>query len=105
MNSLIVFDARKVVPNPFALTVAAAARARALRQGAEPRVNAEAEPGPHLALREIASGAFAEAELAPFLPDCGAGAPRVAAPQRRLKLCDGSQTAAAAPVLPPRTVH
>jgi len=105
MNSLIVFDAQKVVPDPFALTVAAAARARALRLGAEPRIDAEVEPGPQLALSEIAAGAFAEEELAPFLPDCGAGVPRLAPPHRGLTLCDGGQMAAAAPVLRSRTVH
>ncbi len=105
MNSLIVFDAKKVVPDPFALTMAAAARARALRHGAEPRIDADVEPGPQLALSEIAAGAFAEEELAPFLSIAGAEARRLAPPEARPRLCDGGQTAATAPVLPPRTVH
>ena len=105
MNSLIVFDAKKVVSNPFTLTVAAAARARALRLGAEPRIDAEVEPGPYLALSEIAAGAFAEEELAPFLSIAGAEARRLAPPEARPRLYDGAQRAAAVPVLPPRTVH
>jgi len=105
MDPLIVIDAKKVVPDPFALAVAAAARARALHHGAEPRVNAEVGPGPYLALSEIASGAFREEELAPFLPDGRAVMPRLAAPEPWPKVCDGGREAAAAPVLPPRTVH
>ena len=105
MNPLIVFDAKKVVPNPFALVVAAAARSRALRQGAEPRVDSEVEPGPHLALGEIAADAFAEEELAPFSSIAGAEARRLSPPEPRPRLCDGGQTAAGAPVLSPRTLH
>src|SRR4028119_2205355 len=101
MDPLIVIDAKKVVPDPFALVMAAAARARALRHGAEPRASVPVEPAPDLALSEIASGAFAAEELAPFLPDCRAGVPRLEASKARLELCDGGQTAATAPVLPP----
>jgi len=105
MDPLTVIDAKKVVPDPFALTVAAAARARALRHGAEPRIDAEAEPGAQLALSEIAAGAFAEEELAPFLSNAPAKERRLAPPAARPRLCHGGQAAAAAPVLPPMTVH
>ncbi|WP_210528520.1 DNA-directed RNA polymerase subunit omega [Rubellimicrobium arenae] len=104
MNPLIVFDAKKVVPDPFALTLAAAARARALRQGAEPRVIAGAAPGPHLALAEIAAGAFAKGELASFLPDA-AGVPRLAPPKPRLAIGDGGRPAVAVSVPAKGTVH
>jgi DNA-directed RNA polymerase subunit omega len=104
MNPLIVFDARKVVPDPFALTLAAAARARALRQGAEPRVVAGVDPGPHLALSEIAAEAFDDEELAPFLPNAG-GEPRLPPPQHRLEIGDGSRPALAAPVPAEGAVH
>ncbi|AYM66096.1 DNA-directed RNA polymerase subunit omega [Agrobacterium fabrum] len=39
MDPHVVFDCQDVVPNRFALTVAAAARARALSRGAEPRLD------------------------------------------------------------------
>ena len=105
MDPLIVFDAKKAVPDHFALVVAAAARARALQGGAEPRVDVHSEPGPHLALSEVVSGAFAEEELEPFLPDCRAGVPRLGAPKAGLELCNGGQGVAAAPVLLGRTVY
>ena len=104
MNPLIVFGAREVVSDPFALTLAAAARARALRQGAEPRVDAGVEPGPHLALAEIAADAFAEEELAPFLADA-AGVPPLAPPKPRIAIGDGRRPAVAAPVPAEGTVH
>lgn len=94
MNPLIVFDARKVVPDPFALTLAAAARARALLQGAEPRLHLGAEPGPDLAMTQIAADAFAEEELAPFLTE-PPGVPRLPAARPRLAIDDGRQTAVA----------
>jgi len=37
MDPHVVFDCQKVLPNRFALTLAAAARSRALARGAEPQ--------------------------------------------------------------------
>lgn len=104
MNPLIVFDTREVVTDPFVLTLAAAARARALRQGAEPRVDADVGPGPDLALAEIASGAFAKEELALVLPDLGR-VPRLEPPKPCLKIGDGTRPAVAASVPAKGTVH
>lgn len=104
MNPLIVFDAKEVVTDPFGLTLAAAARARALRQGAESRIIPGVDPGPHLALAEIAGGAFAEEELAPFLPET-AGVPRLAPPRPRLAIGDGRRPAVAASAPAKGTVH
>jgi len=67
MDPFIVFDCAKVMPNRFALTLAAAARSRALHRGAEPRSNRAAASASDLALREIAEGAFTPAELRLFL--------------------------------------
>ena len=67
MDPHIVFDCQKVLPNRFALTLAAAARSRALARGAAARLEAAATGNASdLALREIAAGAFEEFELAPF---------------------------------------
>jgi len=96
MNPLIVLDATKVVPNPFALTMAAAARTRALRNRAEPRIHMEGEPGPYLALSEIAANAFTDDELAPFLPKAAAKTPRLGPPRALPELCDGRPHAAGA---------
>ena len=67
MDPFVVFDCAKVLPNRFALTLAAAARSRAIQRGAQPRSNEPAASPGDLALHEIASGAFTAAELAPFL--------------------------------------
>jgi DNA-directed RNA polymerase subunit omega len=71
MDPHVVFDCQKVVPNRFALTLAAAARSRALARGAEPRLDAADRCVGELALHEIAAGVFCERELAPFLPEAG----------------------------------
>jgi DNA-directed RNA polymerase subunit omega len=68
MNPSIVFDCQKILPNRFALTLAAAARSRALNRGAEPRFGRSGSSVADLALSEIASGAFTSDELALFLP-------------------------------------
>lgn len=68
MDPHIIFDCQKVLPNRFALTLAAAARSRALARGAEPRLDAADYSVNELALHEIAAGAFTRDELAPFLP-------------------------------------
>lgn len=67
MDPLIVFDAQRTIPNPFALAIAAAGRARALSRGAEPRLPAKAKSRAHLALSEIAGKAFETQEIEPFL--------------------------------------
>ncbi|MCJ8521604.1 DNA-directed RNA polymerase subunit omega [Pseudorhizobium tarimense] len=69
MDPHVVFMCQKVLPNPFVLTIAAAARAHALNAGAEPRVTAANASTAEIALQEIANGAFANHELAPFLTD------------------------------------
>ena len=72
MDPHIIFDCQKVLPNRFALTLAAAARSRALARGAEPRLDAADYSVNELALHEIAAGAFTRDELAPFLRMKGA---------------------------------
>jgi DNA-directed RNA polymerase subunit omega len=67
MNPSIVFDCEKILPNRFALTMAAAARSRALYRGAEPRLDPSDACVSELALQEIARGSFTSSELAPFL--------------------------------------
>mgnify|MGYP001355579630 CR=1 FL=1 len=71
MNPLIVFDCHQALPNRFGLVLAAAARSRALAQGAEPRLDMPNVGANDLALIEIAAGAFTRDELAPFLPGTG----------------------------------
>lgn len=97
MDPLVVFDCQKVVPNRFALILAAAARSRALNRGAEPRVNPHGAGVSEMALHEIASGAFTRDELAPFLPrtDQRLSLPL---PAQGARLCGGgSPSPAAAP--------
>lgn len=69
MDPHVVFDCQKVLPNRFALTLAAAARSRALARGAEPRLGAVNGSVSELALHEIGVSVFSEHELAPFLPE------------------------------------
>ncbi|MDF3156603.1 RNA polymerase rpb6 [Mesorhizobium sp. XAP10] len=107
MDPLIVFDAQRTIPNPFALAVAAAGRARALAPGAAPRLAARPKSRLHLALSEIAGNAFEPREIEPFLltepispKDCARfkSGPR--------KLCGiGPNRPAAAPALDSRAVH
>ncbi|HEY8576235.1 MAG TPA: DNA-directed RNA polymerase subunit omega [Devosia sp.] len=68
MDSLVVFDCQKQVPNRFGLALAAAARARALRNGAPVQIQAPELDSTELALREIAAGVFTPRELGVFLP-------------------------------------
>lgn len=67
MDPHVGFDCHKILPNRFALALAAAARSRALNRGAEPRLDRQGVNASELALLEIASGAFVEDELAPYL--------------------------------------
>ena len=86
MDPHVVFDCQKVLPNRFALTLAAASRIRALARGAEPRLDAVDRSVGDLALHEIAAGAFTRDELAPFLP--GADERRLLPPpHKRFGLC------------------
>ncbi|WP_417418733.1 DNA-directed RNA polymerase subunit omega [Hoeflea sp.] len=98
MDPLVVFDCEKVLPNRFALVLAAAARSRALNRGAEPRLEVQGRNTSDLALQEIARGAFSKDELAPFLFASTAltrlPAPNSTTPELR---GDGCSDAAAAP--------
>jgi len=68
MDPHVVFDCRKVLPNRFALTLAAAARSRALRRGDEPRLHGRFAGANDLALHEIAAGMLTPKELVAYLP-------------------------------------
>ena len=105
MDPHVVFDCQKVLPNRFALTLAAAARSRALGRGAEPRLNMGDAGVSNLALHEIAAGVFTRSELAPFLPG-EAGRPSLPPPGPDSRLCDGGCKKAIAPAARSRqTVH
>lgn len=106
MDPHVVFDCQKVVPNRFALTLAAAARSRALARGAEPRLDAADRCVGELSLHEIAAGVFCERELAPFLPEAG-GRRSLPPPDPASRLRDGGDgSAAVAPASRSReTVH
>jgi DNA-directed RNA polymerase subunit omega len=56
MDPLVVFACEKVLPNRFALALAATARSRALNRGAELRLDRPIASVPEFALREIAEG-------------------------------------------------
>ena len=107
MDPHVVFDCQKILPNRFALALAAAARSRALNRGAEPRLDRQGVNASELALLEIANGAFVEDELAPYLFPSPAGAPLLAAPSTTPEFRgDGRSSAAAAPVTcPQEAVH
>ena len=104
MDPYVVYDCQRVVPNQFALTLAAAARWRALNHGAEPRLVPSAGTGnAYLALQEIAAGVFGNTELARAVggPNAGAFLAQPASTQSLLAASD-----AAAPRLPSReTIH
>lgn len=105
MDPYVVFDGQKVLPNRFALTLAAAARSRALGRGAEPRLDPNHASVSDLALHEIAAGMFSRNELAPFLPGEG-GRPSLPPPDADSKLRDGGCEIAGAPASHSRqTVH
>ncbi|WP_027163556.1 hypothetical protein [Mesorhizobium sp. WSM1293] len=107
MDPLIVFDAQRTIPNPFALAVAAAGRARALARGAAPRLAASPKSRPHLALSEIAGNAFEPRQIEPFLltePISPKDGVRFKSGPK--KLCGiGPNRPAAAPALDSRAVH
>jgi DNA-directed RNA polymerase subunit omega len=71
MDPYVVFDCESVLPNRFALALAAAARRRALASGAQPRLDAAAIGKSELALHEIAQGVFTSDELGLFLTGSG----------------------------------
>ena len=100
MDALVVFDCQKVLPNRFALALAAAARRRALARGAEPRLGTAATGVSELALHKIAQGVFTSDELAPFLIGSGEMM-QLSSPDSRPQLRGG-----AAPVSSPQeAVH
>lgn len=68
MNPFVAIDAQQAVPDRFALVLAASARSRALKAGAEPRVKPQRQATEEVALEEIATGAISQEELRPFLP-------------------------------------
>ena len=106
MDPYVVFDCQRVLPNRFALTLAAAARSRALRRGSGPRLDKDDAGVSDLALHEIAAGVFTPRELQPFLPVTDGK--RLLAPHvPGSRLCGGgSPGAAATPASPPgETVH
>lgn len=107
MDPHVVFDCQKILPNRFALALAAAARSRALNRGAESRLDRQGVNASELALLEIASGAFVEDELAPYLFPSRARAPLLAPPSTTPEFRgDGGSSAAAAPVsCPQEMVH
>jgi len=103
MDPHVVFDGQKVLPNRFALSLAAAARKRALNHGAEPRLvgSPDASNG-DLALREIAAAAFTQAELTAALR----GAATLLREQGLPSSLPATPDGAAAPRLPPKeTIH
>jgi DNA-directed RNA polymerase subunit omega len=104
MDPLVVFDCQKQVPNRFGLALAAAARARALRKGVPVRVQTAGLESTEVALREIASGAFAPKELGVFLP--GTAMPPLLGAPDQLRDSEPWQKEAVAPGSPSRdTVH
>lgn len=68
MNPLVALDCQAAMPDRFGLVLAAAARTRALCEGAPPRLDDVPDSAVDTALSEIAAGAFALEELSPFLP-------------------------------------
>lgn len=106
MDPLVVFDCQKVMPDRFALTLAAAARSRAINRGAEPRIERSGTGPSDLALHEIAAGAFARDELAPFLPRTGQALELPPAVSGTALCGDGAHRSAVAPAsLVRETVH
>jgi DNA-directed RNA polymerase subunit omega len=102
MDAHVVLDCHKVLPNRFALTLAAAARTRALSRGAEPRLDMDDASLSDLALHEIAAGVFTQNELVPFLSGA-ADRPSLLPPGSGSKLCvGGPERTAAAPASRPR---
>jgi DNA-directed RNA polymerase subunit omega len=94
MDPHVVFDCQKVLPNRFALTLAAAARSRALRRGADPMLDIVDASTSDLALHEIAAGVFTRNELAAFLPG-ESGRPFLPPPDPGSRLCDGGSGSSA----------
>lgn len=68
MNPLRVLDCQRVLPDRFGLVLAAAARTRALREGAPPQLDDAPDSETETALCEIAAGLFSLEELSAFLP-------------------------------------
>jgi DNA-directed RNA polymerase subunit omega len=106
MDPHVVFDCQEIIPNRYALTIAAAARTRALNRGAEPRIDPPNVGIRDLALHEIADGAFSRDELARFLPGSATPARLMASDPKATELRGGGATStAAAPASPQEAVH
>ena len=103
MDPLVVFDCQKIVPDRFALTLVAVARSRALNRGANPRIERPGQSTSGCALHEIAAGAFAPEELAPFLSR-GQRSLALTAPSP-LREDDAGGLALASPSPTPETLH
>ena len=67
MGRITTTDCERIVPNRFELVVLAAARARELLRGDEPRVPTDGDGPPVIALREIAAQKLDLLELRPRL--------------------------------------
>jgi DNA-directed RNA polymerase subunit omega len=104
MDPHVVFGCQEIVPNRFTLTMAAAARARALNRGAGPRLDLPHASVSDLALLEIARGAFSHDELAPFFPELAATT-LPPAPNPTTTELRGDGTAAAPASYPQETIH
>ncbi len=106
MDHLIVFDCEKVLPNRFAVALAAAARSRALRRGAPTRSQVSAAGANELALREIAEGAFPPVELVQLLGG-ESGADLLGAPVPQKEPCPGAPVGSVEASVPSsrETVH
>ncbi len=74
MDPLVVLDCQKVLPDRFALTLAAAARSRALLQGAGAMLDMPGASPAELALHEIAAGLLTRDEIAAIPPEAGRAA-------------------------------
>lgn len=106
MDPNVIFECEKIVPNRYALTVAAAARARALNRGAEPRTDVSFANATERALQEIASEAFSKDELVPFLHEQRTFPPACRSVRKKWLRGHGAERAVAAPgSLPRETVH
>jgi len=67
MEHIFAVECLRHIPNPYDLVLSAAARARELRRGAEPRIPLDRRAAATAALSEIAAGAFTPAELTQLL--------------------------------------
>lgn len=83
MDPFVVFDCQQILPNRYALALAAAARSRALLRGARPRLERPSGAVSEVALHEIAGRMFTRDELVPFLSARRASSSFLHPPQAR----------------------